>query len=730
MRIFSIFIQLTTVFFVGFYLLATAQEPLPDSYSGDVIYETEPENGSWNITVKSGPPPISPSGPPPKSEQTLIHEANDFIEEESERISVQSIDTGEEITEAFHLNLNYFFSEDPHADWALHLDFSTEAIESRIHSLFNDSILVESQEEDWGKYGWNWFERRWSSVQVETIKEHWTPEQVEYLIQDHTLKAEYHLQTKAFQEVNRYFNQSWQGVQNNVEDLQTVVRQSYPVLEAPHAPLKEVQQTSLSEYYDEHVTQIAQKVLESQYSPHELALIQKPKEVSLKDVPYKFKSPEGAFLQKNQALYLKLYEARPHHEQGKNARILALSALEVADEESSLGDESTGTLAYQVGEAGADIALDVTPYVGFGKDVYEALTGRHLLTGRSLTHFERTMSVMGIALSTVSGGAISSGTLKTAFSATSKTLGKIHQKAWEKGGLFAHRSFEAVVDSSHRLLDSLQRAGFHTKKGIKSAGYFLKRAFGQDSAGMEELARTINIVQRSGIENWTHSLEELSSSGIVLPKEGEEFLARQLRFGQKLGLENIDQAHLVRTGKVYAEFFENMDEVQPAVVEGTVWRALRKRGAREGQLFSNNPENLFKPVPGAKYTNRRYSLPGEEALYTSLSRKTALKEVKVKPKGLNLTDQRVEELYHIGSKDIEVDQVLDLTNKNTRELFKVGKNTLTEKDIATEVTRNKTEYEIPQIIGHIAKRRGFKGIKAPSAPDKGGQNLILFKELK
>ena len=267
-----------------------------------------------------------------------------------------------------------------------------------------------------------------------------------------------------------------------------------------------------------------------------------------------------------------------------------------------------------------------------------------------------------------------------------------------------------------------------TKKpdNSKSAGHFLRRAFGSDVASMEEVAQTINLVQRSGVEDYTRSLEELSKAGILLPKEGEEFLAKQLRFQQKLGVEGIDQASLVETGKVYSHFFKDIDKVKPEVVRETVWRAVRKTGSnRKGQVFANNPEDLFKSLPGARYTNRRYSLPGEEAVYTSLSRRTAIKEVKAGTKSLKLTNQQVENLFHIGSKDIEIDKVLDLTKSDTQKLFK-----LTKDDVATKITKDLKAYKSTQIIGHIAKRKGFKGIKAPSAPDDSGVNFISFQELR
>ena len=36
---------------------------------------------------------------------------------------------------------------------------------------------------------------------------------------------------------------------------------------------------------------------------------------------------------------------------------------------------------------------------------------------------------------------------------------------------------------------------------------------------------------------------------------------------------------------------------------------------------------------------------------------------------------------------------------------------------------------LSQVIGHSAKKRGFKGIFAPAAVKGGGKNLILFSEL-
>ncbi len=70
---------------------------------------------------------------------------------------------------------------------------------------------------------------------------------------------------------------------------------------------------------------------------------------------------------------------------------------------------------------------------------------------------------------------------------------------------------------------------------------------------------------------------------------------------------------------------------------------------------------------------------------------------------------------------------MDLTIDNVRNLFRVGKRTLTKDDIATKIKDDPNAYKFTHIIGHIAKRKGFKAIKTPSA--HGGTNVISFVEL-
>ncbi len=150
-------------------------------------------------------------------------------------------------------------------------------------------------------------------------------------------------------------------------------------------------------------------------------------------------------------------------------------------------------------------------------------------------------------------------------------------------------------------------------------------------------------------------------------------------------------------------------------------------------FFSATAKELVNPAGALIYhypEEGRYSLPGESAIYTSLSKKTAVREILENHPNVPAKD--FDKLFHLQSKNIEVDKVLDLTQRSTRQLFKVGekagKRALTEEDIATKIRRNKEAYQYTHIIGDIAKKKGFKAIQAPSA--HGGNNVIIFTELK
>ena len=474
------------------------------------------------------------------------------------------------------------------------------------------------------------------------------------------------------------------------------------------------------EAYQNNVTKPVHDVFRLKYSREELSLIGN-KELS-KDLsePYEFISPEGEFLDKNKALYEKLNEANPYHEQGVRAREIGLTAVETADEEYAEGNTATAETAFQVGEAMSDIALGALPYVGVGKDIYELFTGKHLLTGRTLTGFERGMSVVGIGLSTFSGGVFSSGSVKLALHQSSRVFSKINQKLIDKyyRGLGGGQ-FERIVKAyPEAFLQTIEEIGITSLQGVKTGLKFVRRAFAGDNPSVKKFQDVLQRVGKTGIDDYAKALDELKSSPQKLYTSGEEFLARQLRFKkeifEKTGV-HLNTNDLVRMGKSYAKTSLAFDGVPRGSFKGQIWRGGDKRFIEEA--------NLFKFHRGMDSSIARYTV-GRRAIYSSLKEETTIKEL-MEQTGLE-TPAALRKTHHIKqSKEIDLDSVLDLNNSGVREYLRVSK-----KSITTQLEKgvNPRAYEQTQIIGDIAKKRGFKAILAPSAVEGGEKNLISFVE--
>ena len=318
------------------------------------------------------------------------------------------------------------------------------------------------------------------------------------------------------------------------------------------------------------------EVLETKYARYELGAVYEDAPLKQGDIPYQFKSSEGEFLEKSKALYDKLYQANPYHEQGITARDIGLSAVETADAEFAQGNKESAELTYQIGGKMSDIAFGVLPNVGLAKDVYEAFVGRHLLTGRSLSAFERSLSVAGIVLSEVTAGALSAGAIKTSLKNTNAVLEKINQKLLDNNlKVLSGAVLEKIMHTyPPAVLNALSDAGLKTSAGLKSGLKFLSRAFSRQTPRVEDVTKTLRLVGKEGIEVYGRSVDKLSE----LPIAGEEFLARLVRFSKAIKGEPFSQEELVKTGHTYIVFYKAMDKVKPALVEEKVWRALQKSG--------------------------------------------------------------------------------------------------------------------------------------------------------
>ncbi len=275
-------------------------------------------------------------------------------------------------------------------------------------------------------------------------------------IQTTLLALEEKAYTKVTEGQNTQVEESRRALlQNTSKFEEQVVSESLLSLEMS-IPVETTNLNTSAEYHKKNVTNVINEILQAQYARHELGIIEhenteETQNPQQNDIPYQLLSPEGEFLDKNRKLYSKAHTANPYHEQGRVARTLSLVAIETADAEYANGNKPDAELAYQIGEATADIALGMTPYVGLGKDVYEALTGHHLLTGRELTSFEQTMAVMGVALSGDMEKILHFGNIKISLDRTEKVLGRIQERALEKVSIFTQSGVENFITTSKKI---------------------------------------------------------------------------------------------------------------------------------------------------------------------------------------------------------------------------------------------------------------------------------------
>ena len=550
------------------------------------------------------------------------------------------------------------------------------------------------------------------------------PETIIHPLMDKTLNA-----------INKQLEQSTKAVHENINTLKETVEDSIIFseenIEDIIGPVNPPQ--SATELYDQTVTDIANDILKTKYTRRELGLLQ-DEDLILppEEEPYEFLSPEGEFLDKNKAVYEKLRYANPYYEQGILAREVGLSAVEVADEEFAEGNEPEAETAFQIAETMSDIAIGLTPYVGAGKDAYELVTGKHLLTGRDLTLFERSMSGVGLILASMSGGTLSSGVVKLSIQQTNKVLHKINAKLLAK-------TFRSLRGSQLEKLQKYQEAFFHTveniglttKRGAESSLRFIKRAFAKENPSIDEMVQAIQSTGKEGIENYTRALAEINNelkvNNLRIPESGKAFLARQIRLGYK-----FDQNQLVTIGKVSARAEARIGTtIQPISFpkpgqSGQIWRVVRESGTSKttGKSFVNTPETVFDIHPSMIKESQRYSPKGKIALFTSLDKETALKEFTVR-RGKNV----LKKPYIVGSKTLDdFDGVLDLTDTNVYESLGISSTG----DGITNIRRsikNPNAYIVPNLLRETAERKGIKAILAPvsEAIPKGGENFIILQ---
>ena len=156
-------------------------------------------------------------------------------------------------------------------------------------------------------------------------------------------------------------------------------------------------------------------------------------------------------------------------------------------------------------EIAADLALDWIPGVGFGKLSFEAVVGVHLLTGRSLTSFERVASGGGAVLNLVGLGWLKN--LKSF--KHSKVVGQQVNK-WVSGKFNGEQLAELVrfmkegqIERARgylkAVLQSVGDIGFKVKRRVRSTVRVTRKVFVRGGSSVDEVSETVVINMEEGL---------------------------------------------------------------------------------------------------------------------------------------------------------------------------------------------------------------------------------------
>ncbi len=272
------------------------------------------------------------------------------------------------------------------------------------------------------------------------------------------------------------------------------------------------------------------------------------------------------------------------------------------------------------------------------------------------------------------------------------------------------------------FITSAQKLGLRACDEIQGAGRFIRNTLGNEVGAAGNIEALLTQTGRPGLLSYTHATKEIAEAGVNISKDANRFLANQSRYGETiLGKgKNFAQDDLVRIASSYEDLSRNIDNVTPIQINAEVWRGVPATVKdRAGNIIAvNTEETVFNFHKGMKTSNGRYSAPGDSAIYTSMGQKTDAWQTVLEELGDHVNQDLI-----LNSRHYKLDKVLDLTDPNTRKILGID---------ASDIVKREYDfidaYELTHQLGNIAKQKGFQGIKAPSAPQKNGINLIVFGE--
>lgn len=190
---------------------------------------------------------------------------------------------------------------------------------------------------------------------------------------------------------------------------------------------------------------------------------------------------------------LRLDSAQPETPQQREAKAIASGAIDEGYEALEKGDLEEAEHSTTLAEGMTDLALGLTPGVSWAKDVFEAVTGKNLVTGETLNGFERSLAIFGAA--TVGLGSKAGTAIKalSRLSKFAKSIGKLDH---------AYVAAEKIARTAIRI-------GVRSKAEAKEFVDFSRRAFGNEIGAVGDGVE--RLVQRLGLKKveqiWTRTKE-------------------------------------------------------------------------------------------------------------------------------------------------------------------------------------------------------------------------------
>lgn len=216
-----------------------------------------------------------------------------------------------------------------------------------------------------------------------------------------------------------------------------------------------------------------------------------------------------------------IMESTPKTDVGKQAKVMGLAAINLSKIEyrsSSTGSKEEAALLMEISKEMLSLALDLTPGISLGKDTYEVLTGKNMITGKQLQPMERVFPVLSIA---------TLGMLKYAkypLKITSSVLLKMYRHFKKSGGRVVGASVEVVLGSARKIWGSARKFVGNKVDDVKLFVSELKAT--KVGEGVDNSFNSLGRLQRNGKRNVLFQADNATcgptSCGMVLDTYGKK----------------------------------------------------------------------------------------------------------------------------------------------------------------------------------------------------------------